>query len=308
MNINLPGRGKKSIIVWPLSLVLLVMLAWTLWRSHSIDLEDVLGNMAKKNEIISQMKTDLFKSVEAEKNAVLADTDEESQIYAQQSVTASAAVDEERKKLRRFIEEGKITRELELLREFDRCWDEFLIIDRTLLDYAVQNTNLKAANLSFTSGKEAIKRFERTLSDLIAAESNTSKGLQIAQFSYEALSSGLEIYSLEGPHIIESRDERMDQIEAQMANAASQVKTALDRIGDVMETGDQSQALLSSAKAAFADFIKINEEVIKLSRQNTNIKSVELSLGAKRKITAQCEEDLNALQDIVKAMSFKATR
>jgi hypothetical protein len=49
-------------------------------------------------------------------------------------------------------------------------------------------------------------------------------------------------------------------------------------------------------------------QVIDLSRQNTDIKSIELSLGRKRKISAQCGEILDSLEEAVKAREFKATR
>jgi len=49
-------------------------------------------------------------------------------------------------------------------------------------------------------------------------------------------------------------------------------------------------------------------EVIGLSRQNTNVKSFELSLGRKRKITAQCDEILSNLQEALRSKEFKATR
>jgi hypothetical protein len=48
--------------------------------------------------------------------------------------------------------------------------------------------------------------------------------------------------------------------------------------------------------------------VLELSRQNTNIKSFELSLNRKRKITAQCDDIVTSLQDAVQSRIFKATR
>jgi hypothetical protein len=71
---------------------------------------------------------------------------------------------------------------------------------------------------------------------------------------------------------------------------------------------DDGRVRLREAKAAFDDFLKIHAEVIMLSRQNSNVKSMELSLGAKRKITAQCQDTLNALQNAVGSRSFRATR
>jgi len=116
----------------------------------------------------------------------------------------------------------------------------------------------------------------------------------------------LGIYALEGPHIIESRDERMDEIEAEMNKGADRVKTAFAELEGLMK--EEGRAQLSEAGAAFDDFLRIHAEVLSLSRQNTNIRSMELSMGVKRKITAQCRETLGALQNAVGSKAFRATR
>ena len=64
-------------------------------------------------------------------------------------------------------------------------------------------------------------------------------------------------------------------------------------------TGEESKESLLQAKAAFSDFMNVTATVIKLSRQNSNIKSLEISLGQKRKVTAQCDEVLSAFQEAV---------
>ena len=46
-----------------------------------------------------------------------------------------------------------------------------------------------------------------------------------------------------------------------------------------------------------------------LSRNNSNIRSFALSLGQKRKMTAECQDMLNALRETVQqGMTYKATR
>ncbi len=308
MALELPGDRGKSRLHWFFAILLLAMLAVVLVYSYKTDLrlEDVLGNMAKKNELISQMRTDLLKSVEAEKNAVLADTDEESRKFAKEAFDAEAAVNQERALFGQFVDSGRSGEEMKLLGEFDKCWDEFQKIDKQLLDFAVRNTNLKAAALSFGKGKEAVSRFEQALANLIENESASPEGPQVAKRVYSALSGILSIYSLEAPHIIASSDRRMDEIESEMNSAAGRVKSDLAALEGLVKGEGKTQ--LGEAESAFADFLKINEEVLMLSRQNTNVKSMELSLGAKRKITAQCVESLDALQNAVRSKSFRATR
>ncbi len=308
MALELPGDRGKSRLPWVFGVLLLAMLAVVLIYSYRTDirLEDVLGNMAKKNELISQMKTDLLKSVEAEKNAVLADTDEESSKFARESLDSESAVNRERTLLGQFIDSGRSAAEMKLLGEFDKCWDEFQKIDKELLDFAVRNTNLKAAALSFGKGKEAVSRFERALANLGEAESSAPEAQQVLKRAYSAVSGILNLYSLEAPHIIASSDKRMDEIESEMNSAADRVRSDLKAMEGLVQGEGKTQ--LSEAESAFADFIKINAEVLMLSRQNTNVKSMELSLGAKRKITAQCIESLDALQKAVGSRSFRATR
>ncbi|NTW37840.1 MAG: hypothetical protein HGB17_17390 [Syntrophobacteraceae bacterium] len=66
--------------------------------------------------------------------------------------------------------------------------------------------------------------------------------------------------------------------------------------------------MIDEASAAYADFSEVNTRVVSLSRQNTNIKSFELSLGRKRKVAAQCDEILSNLEGIVRSRAFEATR
>jgi hypothetical protein len=271
-----------------------------------VRLEDVVGNMAKADRLIAAMRTDLYRSVEAEKNAVLAITDEESRTCAQQAVDAAAAVDLARVELAHLIEAGGRTQEVKLLGEFDQYWGEFRKVDQELLALAVQNTNLKAGALSFGQGREAVGRLEESLSSLIERQPVTPKGLRAAQLAAAALAAGLGIHALEAPHIIEAGDGAMDSLEAAMNRRADRAKAAFGELASLVRADDR--VLLGQAQEAFTDLLKVNAQVLRLSRQNTNVKSMALSLGAKRKVTALCGEALDALQMEVSQRRFRATR
>jgi hypothetical protein len=302
------GKSKLTVITWilfSLSVLVLTILFVQAYRKN-LDWRTIFGDMLEKNEIISQMKTDLLKSVEAEKYSVLADTDEESKTFAQQSIAADGAVDANFRKLNQIIESDQIEDEKKLLQAFGKCWGEFLKIDQQLLDFAVQNTNLKAARLSFTKAKEALKRFELSLAEMMGEESSSPDGNRVANLAYAALSDAFDIYSLQAPHIIETSDKEMDKIESSMAQSDFKVKSALQTLEGIVS--DKSSAQLKEAEAAFSNFEALNQEILSLSRRNTNIRSMELSLGVKRKVTAECLESLSALQQTVKSTTFKATR
>jgi hypothetical protein len=100
---------------------------------------------------------------------------------------------------------------------------------------------------------------------------------------------------------------RMDEIEAVMNSLDAQVTAALHSLQALVD--EPGQPFLKAAWAAYKDFQKINADIVDLSRQNSNIRSYALSLGQKRKTTAQCQDSLAVLQESVEqSMRYKATR
>ncbi len=98
----------------------------------------------------------------------------------------------------------------------------------------------------------------------------------------------------------------MDAIEASIRDNDATVRRSLEELNSL--TPPERQPILRQAEAAYAEFAELTGKVIALSRQNTNIKSLELSLNRKRSITAQCDETLTSLQEAVHSRTFKATR
>jgi hypothetical protein len=55
-------------------------------------------------------------------------------------------------------------------------------------------------------------------------------------------------------------------------------------------------------------FIGVNTQIVALSRRNSNVRSLAMSLGEKRMLTAACEDSLRALRDALAKRGFTATR
>ncbi len=269
-------------------------------------LADTYKNIIEKREVLSQMRANLLKTVEMEQSAVMAQTDEESRIFADQSRAASEAVEQGLKRLNALIGAAPLQDEQKLAAEFNNDWTELRKLNQDILTLAVQNTNLKAASLSREKGGEAMRRFERALEDAMRPYAGAPNEGRIARLAFRAMTSALKIYNLHGVHIAEASDEKMDQIEKQMKAEENGVSKSLDELAGI--AGEKSRPALSRAKAAFAEFMDVTAQVIQLSRQNTNVKSLELSLGRKRKVAAQCDAILVTLQEVVHSRTFKATR
>lgn len=272
----------------------------------NLGIRDMVGIMIEKQEILSRMRINLLKSVEAEKSAVMAETDQSSQAYADESRRETDAVERDRQKLTSLIQKDPSGRETKLLLEFDSCWKAFLKTDQELLMFAVQNTNLKAARLSFIKGEEAVKSLEETLDRLKGSWPVDKATFQINQLVCRVLVAGLKIHYLQAPHIAAVSDQQMEKIEREIKLSEEAARDSLNRLKGLLP--EDKQIDWQKAKNAFDRLVAVTARVIHLSRQNTNIISFELSLGLKRKQTAQCEEILTSLQEAVQSRSFKATR
>jgi hypothetical protein len=235
----------------------------------------------------------------------MAITDEQSQALAEQSRRSADAVERDYRELKGLIDAAGIDKELKLLKEFNDNWTISRVIDKELLSLAIENTNIKAAHLSQTAAAQAITNFERLLSEAMDAPATDGERAQAAKFAYQATTAAFIIYRLEAPHIDEAEDKKMDEMEALMALNEKKVRTALRSLSLLT---DRHGAIVEKASVFFSTFMDVNKEVVKLSRMNTNVKSLQLSLGRKMKVSAQCEELLNSLQRAIQSRSFKATR
>src|SRR5687768_2263120 len=146
----------------------LLLLFIVVFLSRRVDVnwfQSAFERSVKKHQIIQTMSRDLLASAEAEKSAVMAETDEASHTFAEQSIQATQNVEKARRTLEPLLEGDP--QETPLFREFSQCWERLQAIDREVLSLAVQNTNLKALRLSFVPSPEALGRMVKALNHLM---------------------------------------------------------------------------------------------------------------------------------------------
>lgn len=289
-----------------LAMAIVLFAVFAKFSTDAPSMNTVYENILEQKKVLEQMRIQLLKSVEMEQRAVMALTDRESEEYAQQSRAASKAVDQNLALLSPLVEAQPMPNEKPLLAEFATCWAELGAVDRVILQLAVENTNLKAAALSREKGAEILQRFERNLDALRELSRETANASRAAELASRAMIASLKIYALHGPHIIETASDTMDQYERRIHEHANEVAQALDALNGIVAADHRER--VSQAQATFAEFAALTAQVVELSRQNSNIKSLELSMGRKRSIAAQCDEILAALQETVQNKPFKATK
>ena len=131
--------GPFWLLMAILALVAALIFLGERYRDVTVGMEIVPKVMARKAAALSGIRIHMVKSVEAEKSAVMAVTDDASASFAEESLRAGEAVELSLHELAGLIGKYPSGREEELLKEFDACWAEFRRIDRQVLEFAVQN-------------------------------------------------------------------------------------------------------------------------------------------------------------------------
>ena len=258
---------------------------------------DQLVFKAKRIDLVARMRLTLTSASEAEKSAVLAVTDQDSQTFADQARAATAEVNRNLKELGILLAKGGTKAEKDLLAQFSKAFTELQQIDNNLLGLAVKNTNIKAYSLAFGPAADALKEMDTAFSRLAAKSAGSPEAGKVAQFAFGAQAAALRIQTLLAPHIAEENDKKMDELEALMAKEDQQVHKDLDGLASLPKLrGDPD---LEKATSNYARFSEIRGRILALSRENTNVRSLAMSLGQKRKALLLCQDVLSALQQAI---------
>ena len=250
--------------------------------------------IAEARRLSADLGVQFTAATDAANRAVMADTDEGAMKFAQEARVATEAVQSHAKALASVLAQLDYPDETRLLEEFERRFAEYRTLDSHILALALEGTNLEARQLSFGAVQEAADAFRDAL-DAVAPSNPAADSWRLKALAATALAGAREIQVLQAPHIAEPDDAEMTRLEMRMAAAETAVRKALVRVGNLVSP--KSRPEVAKATAALDRLSSLNSEIKTLSRRNTNVRSLALSLGEKRTLTAACETALRALQD-----------
>jgi len=261
-----------------------------------------LERLIESRRLTSDLLVQLAKSADAGNRAVMAQTEEASAAFVREAEQAAAAIQRDAEALRPALQSLGYADETRLLDEFEKRFAGYRTVDRTLLDLTAENTNLKAQRLSFGPARQAADAFRDALGGLSGGDAAP----RIEAAAANAIAAVREVQVLQAPHIAEADDAAMTEMETRMTAAEAAARRALQSLGPVVAPA--SRPRLAQATAALDRFMILNAELVTLSRRNTNVRSLALSLGQRRTLTAACEESLQALQNALAKRSLGGTR
>lgn len=250
--------------------------------------EPFLVRQMRKERLINAIRHALLESVEAEKSAVLAVTDEESQELAVEAQRYAEKINRLRGELQSLIVADGQAQEVEKFEAFDAAWAEFEDVDKRLLALAVANSNLKAARLAAREGTAALDRLTDALAEMqrMATEPATIRTLS------RAAVAASRVHTLVSVHIPAADDAEMTHLEQQMRTLSEEVDRSLS---SARESAQLPSEQLATASQAWSDYRRVLADVLRLSRENTNVISFDVSIHEKRQVTQQCLSALAAL-------------
>jgi hypothetical protein len=283
---------------------LLVLTACTVALGCRAGCEPALVQLTEARRLVSEMQARFTQASDASDRAVMAETDEESLKFAHDAEAATTGVNAALPELQRRLS-GLAYDTADLLTRFQERFARYQALDREILALAVQNTNLKAQRLLFGPIGQAANDFSSALRALAAA-APASSACRVNDAVARAELAVREIQVLQAPHIAEAKDAEMDRLEQNMASRRSSARQALESLEH--DARPPSRSALDAAKAALDAFEALSRDLIRLSRKNTNVRSLELAMRQKTVLGAACDEVLRALQDMLASQSFTGTR
>lgn len=265
----------------------------------------VIVELDEARRIAADLRVEFAKAADASNRAVMSEADESSRAFAQDAEGQKELVQKHVEALKPLLESLRYPEETRALDEFAQRFVEYRAIDDRILELAVENSNVKAQRLSFGPVQDAAGAI-RTALDAVSTPNPSKADWHIRALSATALASVREIQALEAPHIAESDDAAMTRIEDQMSQAAAAAREALQALGTIVSGAARPQ--VAAATTAFERLMTLNAQVTALSRRNTNVRSLAMSLNEKGKVTGGCEQSLRSLSEALASRVIGGTR
>jgi hypothetical protein len=265
------------------------------------------AELADARRLAADLRVQFSKSADASNRAVMADTDEASLVFAHEAEQTTQTVQSNVAALSLLLRKLGYATEIGLLEEFGKRFAAYLTVDHSVLVLAVENTNLKAQRLSFGPARDAADSFRDALETV---GSRSKDRCRVESLVAQAVLAVRDIQVLQGPHIAESDDAAMTRMEMQIGGLEVTASDALSRISGLVDSGIDSgaQPQIAAALASLERFKDLSRQIVALSRRNSNVRSLALSLREKPVLAASCDESLRLLEEALAKEGFTATR
>jgi hypothetical protein len=258
----------------------------------------------ESRSLAADLRIQFTQAADASNRAVMADTGAASVEFAGEAEKAVRNVESDVAALQPVLRSVNLPAEIQALEEFGKHFAEYRELDRTVLSLAVENTNLKAQRLAFGPAREAADQFRDALG-VVASSIPSKDRCRADALIGKAILAVRELQVLHAPHIAEHDDDAMTGMEREMVSLTATAKDAVTSLTELVPPERPGPARALSALDRFGE---ISRQILALSRRNSNVRSLALSLRTKPALTAACDASLRTLQELLSKEDIKATR
>jgi hypothetical protein len=143
----------------------------------------------------------------------------------------------------------------------------------------------------------ALDELDAALAHLVVDAGSSPDGLAVVSRADDARVRALRVQVLLPRHIAEESDATMDALEARMAEEDRALRADLVTLAALRHANTD----IATATAAWNRFAEVEKSILALSRENTNVRSLSLSLTRKRNAMGMCQDALAALRQAIDA-------
>ena len=254
-----------------------------------------LDRLQEARRTVREMEAELSTSIDTGQRAVMA-TDASVGDLAHESAAATDRMRDQSHALTSALDALGYDREASEVSAFAHDLDAYRELNQRILALALESTNVKAQRLSFDAAWTAADAVEKALAAL--AGDDPERRASAAR----AMAAVREMQALQAPHIAEPDDAAMTRLETRMDAAAARAAAAvatLDRPG-----AEDRKA----AEGALERFLDVHREIVALSRRNTNVQALALSLSQRTRLAATCQSRLADVQQALELRRLGGTR
>lgn len=281
-------RAKILVTFGLILLVFTAVVAYSLYNLYQTNnrLNLIVERDAEKIKLAARINQNLLEIARAEKNIVLAKNQQEMDVYAAFTELTLAEMRERRRDLRKLTD----AKGHSLLDSFTQVWDQYLLVNEEVRELTRINANVKAKDLS---QNEARLFFEQAISsvtsllernlNLVASSTSFKKRLITSRRTRQASHIHRyleEIQRAEKNLILANTQQEMDGYALVTEKLLKKLESSLKKLTQTVS--EESKRDLYQFKERYDKYVRLNQQVRDLSRENSNVRAFDLSSGEGR--------------------------
>lgn len=290
--INQLSIRTKLIAAFSVLIVLMLVIfvvAFIRFRSINEKMNEITDITSNKVLLIGQIKHDITAISRDQKN-LIAEIDEQRMKDIGRGIDKTVkSITENTEKLKQ-LSDGEMLTHVESLQDI---LEEYFNVQQNILEIALQNTEIKAEEVSDNEGKVAYERAMVTLNQLIKVLNNREAVAKVVELK-QAVSA---INANEKDMIIAKTDDDLNKHLGQVAEAEKiqeQITSDLDRI----LTGE-AKNIFDKYEMQFANYYALHMQVRNYAKVNSGGKAEELSKTVGEDIDSQADVLIGKVYDII---------